>query len=466
MRGRSTAARELDITDHCVARASRPLASHVRCSDFRSVRFCRSFRSSGLITSELSSVGIVAATDAGVGFDVGGISIAGTIVADSRAAASGGEGCVRGVCRCCEGEAPQQRSLRASRPSAATLPHFRLSPRLPHSSPVPRMRNETSQKKVPRVCDRSPIEFVNGRWKSLESSLREMEAERTARTSVSRATRWRSCSAPTASDGDLAARERLIEAYLPLAQSLARRFAHRGSDVEDLVQVGSIGLIKAVDRFEPCARRGPRRVRCAEHRRRDQASPARPERADPRAATRTGGQTAGDDATTHSQAHARARARGRSCSGPERRELADAARAEQARFQASEDRVARLELGLRELAPSRAPGPALPLLRRHEPDRDRRAARDLADACVPSARLRAWRSSARIWTETRISGPRSELHSGHGDSRRRHGTRRLRKARPSSGSSGRAATAAVFFCACREACTRSSRARPTATASA
>jgi RNA polymerase sigma-B factor len=52
-------------------------------------------------------------------------------------------------------------------------------------------------------------------------------------------------------DGDLAARERLIEAYLPLAQSLARRFAHRGERVEDLEQVGSIGLIKAVDRFEP-----------------------------------------------------------------------------------------------------------------------------------------------------------------------------------------------------------------------
>jgi RNA polymerase sigma-B factor len=52
-------------------------------------------------------------------------------------------------------------------------------------------------------------------------------------------------------DGDLAAREQLIEAYLPLARSLARRFAHRGERVEDLVQVGTIGLIKAVDRFEP-----------------------------------------------------------------------------------------------------------------------------------------------------------------------------------------------------------------------
>jgi RNA polymerase sigma-B factor len=52
-------------------------------------------------------------------------------------------------------------------------------------------------------------------------------------------------------EGDLTARAQLIEAYLPLARSLARRFAHRGERVEDLEQVGSIGLIKAVDRFEP-----------------------------------------------------------------------------------------------------------------------------------------------------------------------------------------------------------------------
>jgi RNA polymerase sigma-B factor len=51
--------------------------------------------------------------------------------------------------------------------------------------------------------------------------------------------------------GDLTARQRLIEAYLPLVESLARRHAHRGEPLEDLVQVGAIGLIKAVDRFDP-----------------------------------------------------------------------------------------------------------------------------------------------------------------------------------------------------------------------
>jgi RNA polymerase sigma-B factor len=51
-------------------------------------------------------------------------------------------------------------------------------------------------------------------------------------------------------DGDLEAREQLIEQYLPLVRSLARRYANRGEQLEDLVQVGSIGLIKAIDRFD------------------------------------------------------------------------------------------------------------------------------------------------------------------------------------------------------------------------
>lgn len=45
-------------------------------------------------------------------------------------------------------------------------------------------------------------------------------------------------------------RERLIEQYLPLVHALARRYAGREETLEDLVQAGSVGLIKAVDRFE------------------------------------------------------------------------------------------------------------------------------------------------------------------------------------------------------------------------
>jgi RNA polymerase sigma-B factor len=51
-------------------------------------------------------------------------------------------------------------------------------------------------------------------------------------------------------DGDLKAREQLIELYLPLVRSLARRYSYRGEQLEDLVQVGCIGLIKAIDRFD------------------------------------------------------------------------------------------------------------------------------------------------------------------------------------------------------------------------
>jgi RNA polymerase sigma-B factor len=51
-------------------------------------------------------------------------------------------------------------------------------------------------------------------------------------------------------DGDRAAREELITRYLPLVRSLARRFMSRGQPLEDLIQVGSIGLIKAIDRFD------------------------------------------------------------------------------------------------------------------------------------------------------------------------------------------------------------------------
>jgi len=50
--------------------------------------------------------------------------------------------------------------------------------------------------------------------------------------------------------GDLQARERLIEQYMSLVRSLARRYAYRGEQLEDLVQIGAIGLIKAIDRFD------------------------------------------------------------------------------------------------------------------------------------------------------------------------------------------------------------------------
>ena len=51
--------------------------------------------------------------------------------------------------------------------------------------------------------------------------------------------------------GDLAIRDELIRAHLRLAVHLARRFDNRGVPFDDLVQVASVGLVKAVERFEP-----------------------------------------------------------------------------------------------------------------------------------------------------------------------------------------------------------------------
>ncbi|MGH9188905.1 MAG: RNA polymerase sigma factor SigF [Acidimicrobiales bacterium] len=50
---------------------------------------------------------------------------------------------------------------------------------------------------------------------------------------------------------DRSLRDELITAHIGLAEYLARRFANRGEPLDDLVQVASLGLLKAVDRFDP-----------------------------------------------------------------------------------------------------------------------------------------------------------------------------------------------------------------------
>ena len=50
--------------------------------------------------------------------------------------------------------------------------------------------------------------------------------------------------------GDESAREQALVELMPLVRALAARYAGRGEPLEDLVQVGSLGLIKAVDRFD------------------------------------------------------------------------------------------------------------------------------------------------------------------------------------------------------------------------
>jgi len=51
-------------------------------------------------------------------------------------------------------------------------------------------------------------------------------------------------------DGDVRARQALIERHIGFVRRLAQRYAHRGENLEDLTQVGCVGLIKAIDRFD------------------------------------------------------------------------------------------------------------------------------------------------------------------------------------------------------------------------
>ena len=55
----------------------------------------------------------------------------------------------------------------------------------------------------------------------------------------------------SATEGDRTRlRERLVDQYIGLVEFLARRFRNRGEPLEDLVQVGTIGLLKAIERFD------------------------------------------------------------------------------------------------------------------------------------------------------------------------------------------------------------------------
>lgn len=53
-----------------------------------------------------------------------------------------------------------------------------------------------------------------------------------------------------AQSGDIAAKELLVEQNLGLVWSLVKRFANRGYELDDLFQVGSIGLLKSIDKFD------------------------------------------------------------------------------------------------------------------------------------------------------------------------------------------------------------------------
>jgi RNA polymerase sigma-B factor len=51
--------------------------------------------------------------------------------------------------------------------------------------------------------------------------------------------------------GEVAARDALVTRFMPLARNLARRYGRSGAHADDLIQVASVGLFKAVERFDP-----------------------------------------------------------------------------------------------------------------------------------------------------------------------------------------------------------------------
>jgi RNA polymerase sigma-B factor len=79
-----------------------------------------------------------------------------------------------------------------------------------------------------------------------EAGLGRADAREATRTAFERLARL----APH-DPGRATVREELVRLNLPLVEHLARRFCNRGEPLDDLTQVGTIGLLKAVDRFEP-----------------------------------------------------------------------------------------------------------------------------------------------------------------------------------------------------------------------
>src|SRR5437764_15396649 len=51
--------------------------------------------------------------------------------------------------------------------------------------------------------------------------------------------------------GDPEARHEVMERFLPLARQIARRYVRGSEPIDDLIQVASVGLLKAIDRYDP-----------------------------------------------------------------------------------------------------------------------------------------------------------------------------------------------------------------------
>ena len=87
-----------------------------------------------------------------------------------------------------------------------------------------------------------------------ERSVRKARPARTGRTSTRSAwdkEKTRELFRKYKEEGDMDAREKLVMSHMNLVRFLANKFKNRGEPLDDLVQVGYLGLLKAIDRFDP-----------------------------------------------------------------------------------------------------------------------------------------------------------------------------------------------------------------------
>jgi RNA polymerase sigma-B factor len=80
--------------------------------------------------------------------------------------------------------------------------------------------------------------------------IRPSARRRSNRDNTARDARERQLFGRVRETGDPVARAQLTELFLPLARSLALRYAHSGEPLDDLMQVANLGLVKAIDRFD------------------------------------------------------------------------------------------------------------------------------------------------------------------------------------------------------------------------
>src|SRR5262245_58136714 len=123
-------------------------------------------------------------------------------------------------------------------PARQAVPRQRRRPR-----PAQLSRPARRPRRLPRrraACGRAPQEQAVGRGGAWGVTSPGSVTE-TDRRALLRAYREK---------GDVAARDRLIESFIPVVRSIAYRYAGRGEQLDDLEQVASVGLIKAIERFD------------------------------------------------------------------------------------------------------------------------------------------------------------------------------------------------------------------------